>query len=135
VTEFGRVEFGRSECCGGDDAEAAAAYCFSRLTTTHRVVSDSHFGVSLRECPNCGQQFVVIFTEFVDWSGGDDAQYFDIVPLTGDEAAALVAEQNLDLGALGALGAGRRRLSVDWPTGAAKRTLWRTGPFPVTEGH
>lgn len=129
------TDFGRAECCGGEDAEAALAYCLKRLTPTHRVVDDSHFGVSVRVCPSCGQQFVVIFTEFVDWSGGDDSQYFDIVPVTGDEAASLVAASGVDLAALGALGAGRRRLSSDWPAGGSKTISWRTGAFTVTEGH
>ncbi|MDI2129570.1 hypothetical protein [Yinghuangia seranimata] len=129
------IEFGRVECCGGEDAEAALEYCFSRLTSEHRVVEDSHFGVSVRVCPSCGQRFVVIFTEFVDWSGGDDAQYFDIVPVTEDEAAAVVAGNGADLAALGALGAGRRRLSSGWPTGGVKTISWRTGAFNVTEGH
>jgi hypothetical protein len=123
--------------CYGDDAQAVSGY-FSGdgLATDHLVVADSHFIVSLRHCCQCGQAFVSVFTEFVDWSGGDDAQYRDIVPVTPAEAAAVLERGDpADLQYLGSLGQGRRRLSTDWPTGGPKRIDWRTGSFSVREGH
>jgi hypothetical protein len=123
--------------CYGDDAEATLAQ-FGRggLETDRVIVDDSHFIVSLRGCPSCGQAFISVFTEFVDRSGGDDAQYRDIVPVTPDEAAAVLAQgEQVDLRFLGSLGEGRRRLSSDWPTGGERRVEWRTGAFHVQEGH
>jgi len=57
-----RVSF---ECrkCYGDDPVAAWDYKLKTLTT---LVDESHFGVSMRSCPSCGQRFVHVFAEFVD---------------------------------------------------------------------
>lgn len=122
------------EHCYGEDAETVMQYCVKNLETTRSIVSDSHFIVSLRRCPECRQQFVAIFTEFVDWRGGDDAQYFDIVPVTPVEAKYIVNSPNL-VGDLGELGNRRRRVSSDWPTGGTKRISWKRGEFTVEEGH
>ncbi|GAA4732982.1 hypothetical protein [Phytohabitans rumicis] len=123
--------------CYGEDAAATAAYLQGGgLVTDQTVVDDSHFIVSLRHCAACAQAFVSILTEFVDWTGGDDAQYRDIVPVTPEEAATVRAQgERVDLRFLGSLGAGRRRLSSDWPTGGGRRLAWRTGEFWVREGH
>ncbi|MGH3586102.1 MAG: hypothetical protein ACRDQ0_07230 [Pseudonocardia sp.] len=123
--------------CYGDDAAAAAKYFYSGgLKMDHMVVDDSHFIVSLRRCTACGQAFVSIFTEFIDWSGGDDAQYRDLVPVTPEEANAVLARGDpADTRFLGSLGAGRRRLAWDWPTGGRQRIGWSSGEFPVEEGH
>jgi hypothetical protein len=130
MTEFGCAR------CYGKDALTAMAFCTTRLRETHRLVERSHFGVSLRECPECGQAFASIFTEFVDGTGGEDAQYFDIVPLTGTEVTSLAAQgSRVDLVELGALGSVRRRLSSAWPTGKTKTIAWRRDPLSVREGH
>jgi hypothetical protein len=129
MTEFGCAR------CSGEDALTALAFCTTRLRETHRLVEQSHFGISLRECPECDQAFAAIFTEFVDRSG-EDAQYFDYVPLTPAEVTSLAAQgSRVDLVRLGALGSVRRRLSSSWPTGAEKRIGWRTDPLSVREGY
>lgn len=129
MTEFGCAR------CSGEDALTALAFCTTRLRETHRLVEQSHFGVSLRECPECRQGFAAIFTEFVARSG-EDAQYFDFVPLTPGEVTSLAAQgSRVDLARLGALGSVRRRLSSSWPTGAEKRIGWRTDPLSVREGY
>ncbi|HET6711102.1 hypothetical protein, partial [Amycolatopsis sp.] len=88
-----------------------------------------------RRCPECGQSFAAIFTEFVDREG-EDAQYFDFVPLTTAEVSSLAAQgARVDLVQLGALGSVRRRLSSSWPTGGEKEIAWRTDPLSVREGH
>ncbi|MEU8637471.1 hypothetical protein AB0C38_35285 [Amycolatopsis sp. NPDC048633] len=130
MTEFGCAR------CSGEDALTALAFCTTRLRETHRLVEQSHFSIALRECPECGQAFAAIFTEFVDWTGGEDAQYFDYVPLTAAEVTSLAAQgSGVDLVRLGALGSVRRRLSSSWPTGAKKRIAWRTDPLSVREGY
>jgi hypothetical protein len=130
------MRFGCTHCYG-DDAEAAMAFLQNGRSPADRViVDDSHFIVSLRHCVSCGQAFVSVFTEFVDWRGGDDAQYRDLVPVTADEAAAVLEQgEQVDLRFLGSLGEGRRRLSSDWPTGSDRRVGWRNGAFSVQEGH
>ena len=82
------------------------------------LIDDSHFGVSIRRCSTCRQRFVHVFTEFVDWADGDDPQYGDLLPVTDAEAAGLAAQGgSVDLRALEALGATRRRLVMSFPRG------------------
>jgi hypothetical protein len=129
------MQFGCPQCYG-DDAESAAAFHAGGLKTEQVLLDDSHFIVSLRRCVRCGQAFVSIFTEFVDWSGGEDAQYRDVIPVTPAEAETVRAQgEQVDLRFLGSLGDKRRRLCTDWPTGGSKRIRWRTGAFRVQEGH
>ena len=103
------------------------------------VADDPHFIVSIRRCPECSQHFAWIFTEFVDWESGDDAQYRHIFPLASAEAAALAARgQDAGLGYLGSLAAGRWILSSSWPTGQAQPHRFlgiSPGPLPITPGH
>jgi hypothetical protein len=130
------MRFGCPQCYG-EDAETARAFVEAGgLVTDRTVVDESHFIVSLRRCAACGQPFVSIFTEFVDWSGGDDAQYRDLVPVTADEAQAVLDQgEQVDPRFLGSLGEGRRRLSSDWPSGGRRSVRWRTGAFWVQQGY
>lgn len=130
MTKFGCAR------CSGEDALTALAFCTTRLRETHRLVEQSHFSIALRECPECGQAFAAIFTEFVDSTGGEDAQYFEYVPLTAAEVTSLAAQgSRVDLARLGALGSVRRRLSSSWPTGKEKRIAWRRDTLSVREGY
>lgn len=129
------MTFGCAQCYG-EDAKTVLEWCTKNLKTVKRIVTDSHFGVSVRACPTCEQQFIAIFTEFVDWQGGDDAQYFDIVPVTPVELAHLdQADRRLITIDLGKLGHGRKHVASDWPTGGCERVLWKHGAFHVQEGH
>lgn len=127
------AEFGCEVCC----APSAEAVWHDRATVFAHgtdVVDDSHFMVSTRRCRTCGQHFASIFTEFIDWKNGDDAQYLTLLPVTPPEADALAAG-TLTPFRLGTLGAGRRYLNHDRPSGGPSRVYWRTGPFMVVEGH
>ncbi|BCB89348.1 hypothetical protein Psuf_066610 [Phytohabitans suffuscus] len=134
------AEFGCTRCYGEDAAAALAHFRGGGFAHDHAIVRDSHFQVSLHHCTACGQRFVMIFTEFVAMSGdGGDPQYYDVVPVTADEAAQVrVKGGQVDkhyLEFLGSLGAGRRRLSSDWPGGGPGRHSWRVGTFHVVEGY
>lgn len=122
--------------CYGDDAKAVLAYYQSGgLEIDERLSDDSHFGVTLRHCTRCRQTFLFVFTEFVDWQGGRDDQYTDVVPIRAAEAAEARRRAD-DLQFLGSLGAGRRRLTTTWPRDAEEQTVaWRTGAFTVIAGH
>jgi hypothetical protein len=121
--------------CGEQDADLAWA-SYRRLAVETEVIDDSHFIVQVRRCPDCAQRYVWIFTEFVDWEGGDDAQYRQIVPVTLAEAQTIVRQgEDLDLDWLGSLGRGRRYLIFAWPTGQPKTVSWSTGKFLVIPGH
>ena len=82
--------FGCSRCRGDD---AAAAWTASRATRLRSLIEESHFSVQLTAC-RCGQRFATVFTERVDWSGGEDAQDWLMLPLTRDEATTTCTGQN-----------------------------------------
>ncbi|MFE7637674.1 hypothetical protein ACFU7Z_26895 [Kitasatospora sp. NPDC057518] len=123
------AEFGCAKCYGEDER---AVWGRQREGFEHEaeVVDGSRFAVNLRRCLGCSQRFVWIFTEVVDWMGGDDAQYVTIMPVTPEEAAGL-RSGTLRPHALGALGRDRRHLNHDWPTGGPARLHWRSGRFLV----
>lgn len=119
--------------CYGDDPHAVWAYYRTGLETDRSLVEESHFIVRLRRCRGCGQSYVWIFMESVDWRGGEDPQYRRVVPVTPAEAAAL-ADLGEDVAAgLGALGRGRRHLATDWPSDAPEMTVYWTSVGFVAE--
>lgn len=118
--------------CYGEDAAAAWTWFREGMDVEHTIVDDSHFVVSVRRCRACGQAFVSVFIEFVDWLGGEDAQYRDVLPVSAPEVSELIEYgESVDRSWLGSLGRDRRRLSIDWPTGAPCRREWRHGVFAV----
>ncbi len=128
-------QFGCAQCYSED---ANVVYQFLHnggLKVSQFLIRESHFIVSVGRCCACGQAFVSIFTEFIDWIGSDDAQYSDLVPVTSGEVETLQAQgEKVDLRFLGSLGEGRRRLWTDWPSGGSKRIGWGIGAFEVHEG-
>ena len=124
--------FGCPQCFG----ENPAAAWDHKLQTRSTLIDESHFDVAVRRCPACGQQFVCIFTEFVDWADGDDPQYWDLLPLTAQEADALAAQgAAVDLKQIEEFGRHRRRLKMDHPKGQPRRVKWATGGLSVYPGH
>lgn len=122
--------FGCAQCFQ-DSAEAAAERRrgFSRVAS---LVDESHFTVRILECSHCGQRCVSVFTEMIDWSGGDDAQYWSLLPLTRDESERLMAQgEDVDVRTIEELGRERRFLQVDHPTGKPKRILWAEGSLLI----
>lgn len=94
------------------------------LATVAEPIDESHFHVMIRACPSCGQRFVSVFTETIDWADGDDPQYWTMAPLTDAEADDLIKRgESLDEETLNALPA-RRCLSRDSPKGSPTRTFW-----------
>jgi hypothetical protein len=115
--------------CYGDDAERAWGYYEDGLVVERELVGEPHFIVQLRRCAACGQQFVWIFSESVDWDGGEDAHHRSVVPLTEVEA------QTLETESLVSLGGNRRHLVTDWPTDAPNATIaWSTGGIRLPRG-
>ena len=118
--------FGCARCflATAEEAEEARRH-FSELS---RLIDESHFIVRILACPDCGQRCVSVFTEWIDWSEGDDAQYWSVLPLTREESEQLMAQgEQVDLRLIEALGRRRRYLQVDFPTGKPKRVLWADG--------
>lgn len=127
------VEFGCKACFQGDAEKVWEARQFDSVA---RLVDDSHFSIAVMVCEWCGQGCVKVFTEFVDWSGGDDAQYWYLIPITADESDGLIAQgEKVDTKSIDAMSAGRRILQVDYPTGGEKRVHWAVGPTLIVQGH
>jgi hypothetical protein len=115
--------------CYGNDAERAWEYYEDGLLVERELVGEPQFIVQLRRCVECGQRFVWVFTESVDWDRGEDAQRRSVVPLTDGEA------ETLEAGSLASLGSDRRYLVTDWPTDAPSATIaWSTGELRVPRG-
>lgn len=92
------------------------------------LLDESHFRVALLACAHCGQRFLSVFTETIDWADGEDPQYWNVLPLEEAEAADLVRRrESLDEAALAAIGRERRSLKRDFPKDAQPRVYWATG--------
>jgi hypothetical protein len=119
-------EYGCERCF---QASADSAAEFRRnFTQVAQLVDESHFTVRVLECPRCGQRSVSVFTETIDWIGGDDAQYWSLLPLTQAESERLIAQgENVDVRGIESLGRKRRFLQIDFPTGKPKRVVWAEG--------
>jgi hypothetical protein len=119
-------QFGCARCFQAPaEAVSEARRDFAQIV---RLVDESHLIVRILACPDCGQRFVSVFTEMIDWSAGDDAQYWSVLPLTLEESEQLTAQgEQVDLRMIEALGRHRRFLQIDFPTGKAKRVLWAEG--------
>ena len=123
--------FGCAQCFGGDPEEL-----WDRSPWRHdqNLLDDSHNDVALFTCETCGQRFLHVFTEFINWSGGNDSQYWDVVPITDEEARTLVEQWPVPLEDLGQFGAGRKRLQVSFPSRGGSSMCFATGTFEVREG-
>jgi hypothetical protein len=109
---------------------AGCAICFPAepvavpaLDVVRSLVEESHFIVAVKQCRSCGQRFVSVFCERIDWMRGEDPQTRVLVPVTGAEAEAV------DLSGLAAL-ADRTYLVSHWPSGGAQSVGYaRGGPI------
>lgn len=61
------------------------------LVAQHHLIDESHYSVRILACGVCGQRFLSVFTERVDWEHGNDPQEYQLAPISGDEAEGLVA--------------------------------------------
>lgn len=92
------------------------------------LVEESHFGLSLHACRSCGQRFVHLFAERIDWQGGEDPQDWLLIPISAAEADAVRVAGESAVRALPA----RRFLLRDWPSGSdGPEVGWRDGPVLV----
>ncbi len=119
-------EFGCDLCWPADTWAAWAAR--GGLTRLEELIDESHFIVSILACPRCNQRYVSIFTETIDWEGGNDPQYWTLLPITEVEAWGLIHQgASLDEMSLNALGRERRCLRREHPKGEPPRVFWGSG--------
>jgi hypothetical protein len=114
--------------CFGDDA-AKVWDDHGALDLVARVADESHFVADVLACPCCGQRFASLFCERIDWQGGNDPQDWLLVPLSADEASAVVAagEQGAER-VLSSLTAPRRFLLRYYPASSNDPEVgWRDG--------
>ncbi len=86
-----------------------------------RLVDEPHHSVTVLACPRCGQRFVKVFTETIDWQDGEDPQHWELMPISEGEARLLMIV--VDLKTLPR----RRSLVVDHPKGEELTLRWAAG--------
>ena len=112
--------------CWPDDADAAWA-ARRALLPAATLVDESHYQVRVLGCAACGQRFLSVFTETVDWADGEDPQHWSMLPVDHDDLLALLRDGVPDESALAALAPRRRSLQRDFPKGGAPRCAWGVG--------
>ena len=105
---------------------AAAWEARASLALVKELLDESHDRITVRACPVCSQHFLSIFQESVDWTDGDDPQYWQLMPLRLSETVALSIVPGSELAAaLARLPHGRATLHRDAPKGAPVTVYWR----------
>jgi hypothetical protein len=121
--------FGCSACFRADAETAARAR--RKFVHSARLADESHFGVNILACPACGQRCVSIFTEMIDWAGGDDPQYVSVLPVTQVESDMLIAGGDDLIARIESLGRGRPFLQVDYLKGGSQGVRWVNGGLRI----
>jgi len=109
-----KMRYGCPKCLPDSPDEAWEAGL--KLRGRHALIDDSHFHVLIASCPSCGQPFLWVFSELIDWQSGDDSQGWALMPLTSAE------EGELSSGNFFANGRSVYDLGED------RRSLWRIHP-------
>ena len=123
--------------CLETDPAKAWAWLSARARPRRGLLHEPHFGLSVTTCSACGQRFARVFTERIDWRGGEDPQRTDLIPLRAEEVQALADDVTRAGGrGVAALLArvtsdGRRRLVWDWPSGQGAHIVWMTSAFRI----
>lgn len=120
------VRLGCERCAGDDEAQAWQA---TQAARTGTFVQESHFSVHRSQC-SCGQAFITVFTERVDWKDGEDDQRWLVLAVTNDELARLKADDALSA-TIEQLGQRRRFLERAFPTGKDITLTWRAGALRI----
>lgn len=119
--------FGCATCSPADAAEAWNARAgFAPVAV---LVEESHYRVAIESCGSCGQRYVHVFCEMIDWVDGNDPQFRVLMPIDAAETERLLAlGSDVDEATLAALGPRRRSLERDFGKDAAAPSVyWATG--------
>jgi hypothetical protein len=118
--------FGCDRCWPADASAAWGAR--DGLRRVRELIDESHFIVTILTCPHCAQRYVSVFTEMIDWEGGEDPQYWTLLPISGGEAEGLIQQAaSLNEVTLNALGRERRSLRRDYTKDEPPRVYWGSG--------
>lgn len=94
------------------------------------LVDGSHFGAHIRNCPGCGQPFLHLFMELIDWVMGDDSQATITLPLTPEQAEELESRE-VDEAFLDRQAYSGRHLLWSHPSGKEPYTRWLEGRIHI----
>ena len=108
--------------CLSDNGEVARN-AIQRGEQLGRPVDESHFSITFLRCRDCGQAFIRVFTELIDWADGEDPQRWVYCPLDSKELERLNHEA-LRPEDVVALGLERRMLIFDFPKGQEATFNW-----------
>jgi hypothetical protein len=115
--------FGCPRCFPPD--AAAACEAAHELSVVAELVEQSHLSIRVRSCPSCGQRFVWVFSEMIDWVDGNDPQRCTLVPISPAEAEHIVAQgENVSEASIESLSDGRPVLVMDFPKSGEKASAY-----------
>ena len=123
MTEDAEADLPQYECsgCGALEAELARA-ATSAFEHVRRLIGVAHLTISVRRCLSCHGLWLTTFTERVDWSLGDDPQYWTHIPISSPEAGELNGGNAIARAT--ALGTTRRFLVCSLPSRGPQRIEW-----------
>ena len=114
------------DCVGEDPAKADEV--IRQAATTDTLVDESHYIAKILRCDRCGQQFLRLSYEMIDWNDGDDSQSWVSMIITQQQAEQLRAIAGpafeRDLSAMELEG---RQLVASYPCGGGSSRQWKTG--------
>ena len=116
--------FGCPQCSPAAADEAWAAV--REFDNVAHLVEESHFSVSIRACPACGQRFADVFTERIDWVNGEDPQSCVVVPITAEESDQLTTSGG-NVRLIETFGRNRRYLRWNYPSDQGQSVGWAEG--------
>jgi len=122
----------RVDCPCVGTVPTAAKEAILRGKAVASLVDHSHFWVDVRRCECCGQRFLTVFHEIVDWDNGDDDHTWLAVPVTGAEVRRLeTLGHPVSEGDISAVEWSRRYLMDSVPSGC----VWRSDSIWLSPFH
>lgn len=80
--------------CVSPDAEIAYAAVTGNTEHVKQVANQSHFWLDFTKCKSCGRHFMCVFTELINWNGGNDSMANAWVPLEEGETERVLSMVN-----------------------------------------
>lgn len=105
-----KLRFGCARCYA-EDADAAHEDMLKKFEGVAELAFESHFSLHIIRCPDCGQQWVYVWTERINWSDGHDTISILVVPIREAEAKKLIALGDESVPAIERFGRNRRVLN------------------------
>lgn len=130
ATEGTPSDAARPDCaCRSEDVHTART-AITACKCIAEIIDDSHFRVAVLRC-DCGQHFLYVFTEEIDWENGEDPQAWLRVPLSNAEAARAASydPDTIEDFIMGL--SSRRHLRSVFPSIGASSEQWINGPIVI----